>query len=74
MVILASLVLDILDTVDIQVNQDFLDLVVNQDILVIQAAVFLATVDIQDQAHLDILDILAKLGHRVYLVILDFQA
>ena len=60
-----------LDIVDIQ---ELVDILVNQDILVIQAAVFLATVDIQDQAHLDTLDILVKLGHRVCLVILDFQA
>ena len=60
-----------LDIVDIQVNQG---LVGNQDILAIQAAVFLGTVDILDQAHQAIQVILAKLVHRVCLDILDFQA
>jgi len=73
-VILASLVLDILDTVDIQVNQDFLDLVVNQDLVDILGLEFLDTVDILDQAHQAIQVILAKLVHRVCLDILDFQA
>jgi hypothetical protein len=61
--ILANQVRDILDTVDIQVNQDFL---VNQDLADIQAAVYLDTVDIQDQVHQDIQVTLAKLVHRVF--------
>ena len=58
---------------DIQGIAAFQDILVNQDLVDILGLAFLDSVVIQDQAHLDTLDILAKLGHKVCLGIQDFQ-